>query len=393
MIACQKVHSFVSALNYNNEKLHLLDKSKRAELLAHNFLSTEKDEILEEVKLINSLNTRVKNDGYHVALSFSEKDKIDDDTLIAIADDYKKGMGFTDDHLFLLYKHNDGDDHRHIHVHILLHRLAIDPDNGRARLVSDSHNFQRSEKLCRQLEHKYGLEVVPSSKEALDRAPTKNELEMIERTGRVSERMLLQEKVKLALDESTSLDDFIKECSQNGVYLLLNQSETTGHISGITYISENGFICKGKKLGNQFKWGNLKSKINYEQSRDRTRASEANRATREKFRSLLERDQRGEKMDGGAGQTSRSHHEKSSSSSPNDGGASRKGTESRSEPRYSGAPESTNGIQKNENADHYQFSDSYSSSSRSISSNSYPVSDVDDEEEERKRKRKWRRRR
>lgn len=390
MIAIQKVHSFVSALNYNNEKLRLLDKSKRAELLAHNFLGTEKDEILEEVKLINSLNTRVKNDGYHVALSFSEKDKIDDDTLIAIADDYKKGMGFTDDHLFLLYKHNDGDDHRHIHVHLLLHRLAIDPDNGRARLVSDSHNFQRSEKLCRQLEHKYGLEVVPSSKEALDRAPTKNELEMIERTEQVSERMLLQEKVKLALANSASFGGFIEQCSQQGVYLLLNQSEATGYISGITYISENGFICKGKKLGNQFKWGNLKSKINYEQSRDRTGASEANRATRERFKDLLERDRGSEVRNGQTIKTSRNHYEKSSSASSNDGGGYR---ESRFEPSYSGTPESTSGIQKNENADHDQFSDSYRSTSRSINSNSYPIPDVDDEEEERKRKRKRRRRR
>src|SRR5690606_913699 len=115
------------------------------------------------------------------------------------------------------------------------------------RLVSDSHNYQRGESLCRQLERKYGLEIVSSSKEALERAPTKDEIEMIRRTGNVSDRMIMQEKVKLALANSKSLSDFISECGKQDVYLLFNQSETTGHISGITYISEQGSIYRGKK--------------------------------------------------------------------------------------------------------------------------------------------------
>ena len=294
MIAIQQVHSFADALKYNEKKMNLQDVTQRAELLDHNFLDPTSEAVLKEVKMINSLHSgRMKNDGYHVALSFSENDKVSDKMLKSIADDYKKGMGFSDDHLFLLYKHNDGEDHKHTHVHLLLHRLSMDPETGKTKLVSDSNNYQRSEKLSRQIEQKYGLEIVKSSKEAQDRAPNKDELEMIQRTGVLSDRMLMQEKVKVALSDATSLNAFIHNCAENGVYLLFNQSTRTGFISGITYVMDNGFIAKGQKLGNQYKWNNLKDRINYEQSRDGAEARSANSETRARFKDLLEKSSRG----------------------------------------------------------------------------------------------------
>jgi hypothetical protein len=75
MIAIQKVHSFTDAFNYNDKKLNLPDKNQRAELLDHNFLDTSREAVLQEIKMINSLHSnRMKNDGYHVALSFSGND-------------------------------------------------------------------------------------------------------------------------------------------------------------------------------------------------------------------------------------------------------------------------------------------------------------------------------
>ena len=285
----QKVHSFATALDYNDSKLHLKDESQRAEVLDHNFLEYNREEILKDIKMMNQRNTNLVNDGYHVALSFSEKDNhLTNADLIAIADAYKKGMGFSDDHLFVLYKHNDGEDHQHIHVHLLLHRLSID-DNGKARVVSDSNNFQRSEAVCRDLEERFNLEKVRSSKEALDRAPTKDELEMIQRTGVVSERLLMQAKVKKALSKSNDIQSFISNCKEQSIYLLFNQSETTGRVSGVTYINaESGFIATGQKLGNQYKWNNLSQRLNYgKQSRDVEAVRKSTSDTRIRFQELL----------------------------------------------------------------------------------------------------------
>src|SRR5690606_14657494 len=128
--------------------------------------------------------------------------------------------------------------------------------------------FKRSEALCRKLELKYNLQIVKSSNEVQEKAPTKDELEMIQRTGQFSNRMLMQEKVKYAISGSNSINDLIRNCEEQGIHLLFNQSKSTGRVSGITYIMDQGFIARGQALGNMYKWKNIAKRINYEQSRD-----------------------------------------------------------------------------------------------------------------------------
>jgi hypothetical protein len=390
MIAIQKVHSFTDAFNYNDKKLNLPDKNQRAELLDHNFLDTSREAVLQEIKMINSLHSnRMKNDGYHVALSFSGNDKISDKMLKAIADDYKKGMGFSDDHLFLLYKHNDGEDHKHIHVHLLLHRLSIDPNTGKTKLVSDSNNYQRSEKLCREIEKKYGLETVRSSKEAQDRSPNKDELEMIQRTGRISDRMLMQELVKDALSKADSMIDFINRCKENGVYLLFNQSESTGRVSGVTYVSVDGFIVKGQKLGNQFKWSNLITHLNYEQSRDRQTIGETNSDTRERFKNLLNQGNRGtENRNTGNSQNSKQYHEESARFTSDD----RKDFQDRGKSGFNSHSERANNNAETEQEFEETVSNQFSTGASAIISSvsgllgSIGGDEIDEDEKRRKRK-------
>src|SRR5690606_20758777 len=122
--------------------------------------------------------------------------------------DYLNGMGF-DDNAFAIWQHFDAE---HLHIHVLASRIKYD-----GSVVSDSNNYQRSEDICRKLEQKYIIETVKSSKEALDRAPSKDELEMIQRTGKLSDRMLMQERVKDALSKADTVSDFIALCKQNGV--------------------------------------------------------------------------------------------------------------------------------------------------------------------------------
>src|SRR5690606_31622376 len=65
---------------------------------------------------------------------------------------------------------------------------------------------------------------------------------------------------------------------------------------------DNGFLAKGQKLGNMFKWKNIQNTMSYEQSADSKAISEANSRTRARFADLLsqgdERDQnRGGRFD------------------------------------------------------------------------------------------------
>jgi hypothetical protein len=111
------------------------------------------------------------------------------------------------------------------------------------------------------------------------KAPTKSELEMVQRTGKPSDKMLLQEKLlRLVSKPGTSLQDFISKCEGQGIHLLFNQA-STGRISGITYFYGD-FKIKGQALGNRFKWAELIKTIDYEQDRDGQTISQASERTR-----------------------------------------------------------------------------------------------------------------
>src|SRR5690606_6238920 len=165
-------------------------------------------------------------------------------------------------------------DSNHSHCHLLALRTKLDGST-----VSDSNNYIRGEKIVRQQETKYGLQQAEASERSTLRPHDTDELEMVQPTGRASRKMVLQEKVNSALLKSRSLKSFITHLEQAGVRVLFNQA-STGRVSGITYFMDD-FRAKGQALGNRFKWANIIKIIDYEQTRDSQKISQANRRTRD----------------------------------------------------------------------------------------------------------------
>lgn len=382
MIAKQKIHGFVAAFDYNHQKMELENPKERAELLDHNFFKYDRESILKEISFLKQLRPNLTRDTYHVSLNFAPTDQLSKNQLTQIGKDYLNGMGF-DDNAYAIWQHFDAD---HLHIHVLASRIKYD-----GSVVSDSNNYQRSETLCRELEQKYRIETVKSSKEALDRAPSKDELEMIQRTGKLSDRMLMQERVKDALSKAHTISDFIIQCKLNGVYLIFNQSESTGRVSGITYISDDGFIAKGQKLGNQYKWANLQNNLDYEQSRDRQTIGETNRDTRERFKELLDQGNRGtENRNGKTIRNSERHHEQSAGFTSNNG----KSSQNRDESGFNAHSERTNNDKETEQELEEAVSDQLSTGTNTVISSisslldSSSTNEVDEESLRRKPKRK-----
>jgi hypothetical protein len=188
-----------------------------------------------------------------------------------IGHDYMVANGFTQ-HQFIMFRHHDAD---HPHLHILVNRIGYD-----GKVLSDSNDFARSEKVLRELEIRYDLTKVNSSSQARERAMTKNELEMMKRTNEPSQKMKLQVLIRgiLQKEQGMATSEFIKALEDKGINVLFNQA-STGYVSGISFGYE-GVIIKGAKLGNDFKWGSIKNSINYEQERDRTTIYQANDRTK-----------------------------------------------------------------------------------------------------------------
>ena len=273
MIAKQSIgKSFTEALNYNLNKMNLQDPKERAELLATNFTSMEMALIKKELAVMKALNPKLKRNTWHTSLNFAKGENISNDKMRSIAEEYMKRMGF-DNNLHIIFRHHDSN---HPHCHILALRNRFD-----GTVVSDGQNYQRSEKVIRALENKYQLIKVRSSTQSKNKAPNKDELEMIQRTGKVSNKLLLQEKVKDALNHSITMRQFINHLERNHVNVLFNQANTE-RVSGITFMIP-GFKIRGQALGNQFKFGSITKEINYEQNRDGKTISQANSRTREKY--------------------------------------------------------------------------------------------------------------
>ena len=271
MIAKQSIgKSFIGALNYNIKKLHHPDPKQRAEILSTNFASM--GSTLKELAMMRAMNPKLKRNTYHTSLNFATGEMIRNEKMKSISEEYMKRMGF-DNNLYIIFRHHDTD---HPHCHILATRNRFD-----STVVSDSNNYRRSEKIIRELEKKYHIQTVKSSTESKLKSPNKDELEMMQRTGRPSKKLLLQHHVQEAIKRSATMSEFITNLEKQNINVLFNQA-STGRVSGITYLVP-GFKIRGQALGNQFKFGSIIKQLNYEQSRERQAINQANSRTRAKF--------------------------------------------------------------------------------------------------------------
>ena len=265
MIAKQiKGKDFKAALAYNMKKLDLPPDSK-ALVLGSTFSSLSEKSINQEIYVSKSLRPNLKKFFYHTALSFHPSEKINNIKMKAIGETYLEKNGFNN-HSYIMFRHRDAD---HPHMHILVSRIGFD-----GNVVSDSNDYYRSEKSVREIEQEFGLMVNVSSKMAMRKAVTVDEIEMIKRTGKPSEKLVLQAKLTSVLSKSRSFSDFIVMSEQEGINLQFNQA-STGLGTGISYL-HNGYKFKGQGLGNQYKFSQIAKILQYEQQTEHQRISTAN---------------------------------------------------------------------------------------------------------------------
>ncbi len=261
-----KGRSFRGALRYNLEKV----EKGVAEMLTHSFAAFKENAIMKEVQMVRVLKPNLKKYFYHTSINFPYHEKLSNETMKQIGLDYLKGNGF-DQHQFIIFRHNDVD---HPHLHILVNRIGYD-----GKVISDSNDYARSEKVLRELEKQYNLTQVTPSRQAKERAMTKNELEYMKRTNKPSDKMALQVILNEVLSQKNQMNtkEFIAALEAKKVSILFNIA-STGYVSGVSF-SYNGVVMKGAKVGNDFKWTTLKNKIDYEQERDCTTIHKTNLRT------------------------------------------------------------------------------------------------------------------
>ncbi len=250
----KKPKSFARALQYNLAKVG----NGVAEVLDHSFSEVSAKLIIREVQMMKTKRPDLEKFFYHTSINFPPHENLSNKLMKQIANDYLRQNGFNQ-HQFIVFRHYDAG---HPHLHIIVNRIGFDE-----KVLSDSNDYARSEKVLRALEIKYKLTQVNSSKQS-KRAVTKNELEMMKRTNEPSGKLKMQELIKEVLSSKQKLtsSEFIQALQKKGINVRFNQA-STGYVSGISY-SYKDMTITGSKLGSDFKWTTVRDKIDFDQERD-----------------------------------------------------------------------------------------------------------------------------
>lgn len=148
--------SVYGALYYNQEKV---EKGK-ARTLAWNRIMERPDgtagipECMRSFEAYLAANRRTEKPVIHLSLNPHPDDRLSDGQLEAIGREYMEKLGYGDQP-YIIFRHEDN---ARPHIHIV--SLRVDEQG---RKIRDYKEWERSMKICRELEEKYGL--APSTKE------------------------------------------------------------------------------------------------------------------------------------------------------------------------------------------------------------------------------------
>lgn len=253
----KKGGGFRGVLNYAIEK-------DGAELIGSNMTGSTPKELATEFGAVRNLRPNLGKAVLHVSLSAAEGERLTDQQWQGVAQKYLDGMGFTDNQ-FAMVRHTDTE---HDHVHLIINRITSTGD-----VVSDSKDYQRQEKIMREVEIEYGLARVLPSAEVGRKAPTRNELEKFSRTAEggvaeVSTRSRLQTLADACAKDCDSYTEYAQRLEAVGVELIPYTQMDDTKLNGLMYRLD-GEVMKGSNLGKAYSPSGLaKQGVTYVKDRD-----------------------------------------------------------------------------------------------------------------------------
>lgn len=193
----------------------------------------------------------------HYVLSLPHQDKLSDNELNRLANEFLKEMGTNPSASWVAARHNDTDC---LHVHIALCRVQIEYDDyGHEKhygLLSDKNDYERGMEACRKLEKEFNL--TPTASPGED-ANHKNQASII----RAISKKVLSQPLR-------TLSEFVQQMANEGVGMRPELAKN-GKIRGLSYRlnSEDGrWISGSTVMSTKLTFGALTKNLNYLPSRD-----------------------------------------------------------------------------------------------------------------------------
>lgn len=267
---------------------YILDEGKDAkgdklpEIVGGTITATNAKGMSREFAVTRRLRPDIERPVWHCSLSLPPGDRLDSDKWDAVATDFMKEMGFPDDTLYTVVRHNDME---HDHVHIVASRVSMS-----GQVWHGKHEAFEAINATQRLEQRHGLTLTPGLGNPEDeRTPrprlTTQELSKAERTGVQPAKLVIFDAITRRLKAGKqTLTEFIRRLRDDDVHVVPKVASQTGQLQGLSFEHE-GLIFAGGKLatGHSYTLGNLKKKgVSYEPSRDDEAVADAVRAARER---------------------------------------------------------------------------------------------------------------
>ncbi|MDR2223150.1 MAG: relaxase/mobilization nuclease domain-containing protein [Flavobacteriaceae bacterium] len=145
-----KGSNLIGALSYNQLKV---DKGQGSILFTNNLPEQNKSsnyisQLYKHFEPYLLLNNKTEKVVRHISLNPNPNDKLTEETLNEIAQQYMKAMGFTDQP-YIVYKHSDIE-REHIHIVTVCTDLE-------GKKIDDKYDHLKSMKACREIEKQFNL--------------------------------------------------------------------------------------------------------------------------------------------------------------------------------------------------------------------------------------------
>lgn len=222
---------------------YLLQSKQNARILGANGVSTvTKQGCIRDFEMHVAENNRqgIKRPYNHIALAWSpqDKDKLTDELMQQIAEEYLQRMGITDTQ-YIVVQHNCTE---HPHVHIAYNRIDF-----RNRLIKSSNDYKRNARVCRELAEEYGLYIAPKrGRKAFNKL-----------TGADADRQRIRLTALRELENCHSWEHFRNRLSDYGISLSFRLAETRNKIVGVIFSDGNRSYSGGSLESDALKFADI----------------------------------------------------------------------------------------------------------------------------------------
>ncbi|MCC5668727.1 relaxase/mobilization nuclease domain-containing protein [Nostoc sp. CHAB 5784] len=270
--------------NFLDTLKYILGKDDAA-IVDTNMMGTNPDEFNQQFLNIKYTKKAVKRQCAHLIISIAHRldyhEHLSDSQYSYVAREYLKDMGYLPKEessvaatsQFVAVRHHD---RNHEHLHIIASRIRLD-----GSLVNDSYDYFNSQVSTRRIAAKLGLEVTPTTNEAVtskleqeygittltspNRSKSIRAVNSKHKTPTSKE--IIRQAIGEAIKDSPTVSTFIQRLEENNIGVLPKMQGE--ELLGFTYI-HNDVKIAGYQVYKPYSWNKLRSGygIMYDQDKD-----------------------------------------------------------------------------------------------------------------------------